>query len=374
MLAGYLSLGYNTPKMRRDDPYEKYRLLGIIKNRVLVGPYSLHLHIINACNLACSYCWYHSPSQTPQDKPRFRPGQKIATTTLFKTLDECWKLKVRHICISAKGEPTLHPDFEKIVSYARDKGFVLTLQTNGTFPDRLLKTVSKINDIRINLSATTASEYQKLQANNNQYFFDQVLRNIAYLGKFPQQKLHVCIHYILNAANYQGLPEIFKIAKKFNVKELAIRYIRTNRTNQQLRLTPKMLKACEIILKQLYKNPAYAETNTNVFYNYKQFGYFLERTAKSRDPVHCYLGWFKTFLTEEGNVWGCCSVNNEFLMGNVLKRSFTQLWCSKEYQAFRAKGSSGLLSRTFDACRSCCFLEENTNICDAKNALRLPTS
>jgi MoaA/NifB/PqqE/SkfB family radical SAM enzyme len=360
--------------MLRDDPCEKYRLIGILKKRVLVGPYSLHLHIINSCNLACAYCWYHAPHQTPRGRPRFQTGQKIDTAALFKTLDECRKLRVRHICISAKGEPTVHPEFEEIVDYARSKGFLLTLQTNGTFPDRLLNAVSKINDVRINLSATTASEYQKLQANNNQFFFDQVIRNIAYLGKFPRHKLRVCIHYILNAANYQGLPAIFKIAKEFDVKELAIRYIRTNRTNQHLRLTPAILKACETILGELYRDPAYAHTNANVFYNYREFGYFLERTAKSRDPGHCYLGWFKAFLTEEGNVWGCCSVNNEFLIGNILKRSFTQLWCSREYQAFRAKGASGFLSRTFDACRSCCFLEENTNIRDAKDSLKLPSA
>jgi len=360
--------------MLRDDPCEKYRLIGILKKRVLVGPYSLHLHIINSCNLACAYCWYHAPHQTPRGRPRFQAGQKIDTAALFKTLDECRKLRVRHICISAKGEPTVHPEFEKIVDYAHGKGFLLTLQTNGTFPDRLLNAVSKINDVRINLSATTASEYQKLQANNNQFFFDQVIRNIAYLGKFPRHKLRVCIHYILNAANYQGLPAIFKIAREFDVKELAIRYIRTNRTNQHLRLTPAMLKTCETILGKLYRDPAYAHTNANVFYNYREFGYFLERTAKSRDPGHCYLGWFKAFLTEEGNVWGCCSVNNEFLIGNILKRSFTQLWCSREYQTFRAKGASGFLSRTFDACRSCCFLEENTNIRDAKDNLKLPSA
>lgn len=358
--------------MLRSDPYGKYRLMGIVKKRVLIGPHSLHLHIINSCNLACAYCWYHSAAQTPRDRPRFQTGQKIDTAALFKTLDECHKLKVRHICISAKGEPTIHPEFEEIVAYAHGKGFLLTLQTNGTFPERLLNAVSKINDIRINLSATSASEYQKLQANNNQFFFDQVIRNIAYLGKFPSNKLRVCIHYILNAANYQGLPTIFKIAKELNVKELAIRYIRTNRTNQQLRLTPGMLKTCETTLESLYRNPAYARMNTNVFYNYQQYGYFLERTVRSRDPGHCYLGWFKSFLTEEGNIWGCCSVNNEFLIGNILKKSFTQLWCSREYQTFRMKGSSGILSRTFEACRECCFLEENTNIREAKDRLRLP--
>ena len=38
------------------------RMLGIMLNKALIGPSTMHLDLHNGCNAKCVYCWFHSPT------------------------------------------------------------------------------------------------------------------------------------------------------------------------------------------------------------------------------------------------------------------------------------------------------------------------
>jgi len=87
------------------------------------------------CNLRCPYCHNHGLVLTP-DKHK-----TISTKYIFKRLDE-FRGWIDGVCITG-GEPTLHPYLSELIRQFRSKGFLIKLDTNGTFPDVLGNLISK---------------------------------------------------------------------------------------------------------------------------------------------------------------------------------------------------------------------------------------
>jgi len=87
------------------------------------SPVMVHMSLINACNLTCSFCCFANREMT----------DRLATDKVLQALDSFKKIGVTGIEFTGGGEPTLHPDFVKIAQYAHDLGFSLGVCTNGAF-------------------------------------------------------------------------------------------------------------------------------------------------------------------------------------------------------------------------------------------------
>lgn len=74
------------------------------------------------CNLDCTYC----PAEIHDN---FSPHTRL--DKLYATVDKIAQLKNPRISFTG-GEPTVHPAFEKLLKYARDKVKWLSVTTNGT--------------------------------------------------------------------------------------------------------------------------------------------------------------------------------------------------------------------------------------------------
>ena len=78
------------------------------------------------CNYDCSYC----PSSIHDN---VSPHTDI--TIIKQTLDKLALLKGNVRISFTGGEPTVHPKFHEIIMYARQKGFWVSVTTNGTRPE-----------------------------------------------------------------------------------------------------------------------------------------------------------------------------------------------------------------------------------------------
>lgn len=72
----------------------------------------INLHIIEACNYACKYCFAH------YDNHKF-----LTIKDWKEIIDVCYESKLFDEINFAGGEPLLHPDITYIIDYAYDKGF-----------------------------------------------------------------------------------------------------------------------------------------------------------------------------------------------------------------------------------------------------------
>jgi MoaA/NifB/PqqE/SkfB family radical SAM enzyme len=82
---------------------------------------------IRRCNLACTYCNEFDKTSEP-----------VPLREMYARIDKLGELRTGIITFSG-GEPTLHPDLDRLIRRARDRGAICTLISNGYLltPDRI---------------------------------------------------------------------------------------------------------------------------------------------------------------------------------------------------------------------------------------------
>ncbi|MBN2071486.1 MAG: radical SAM protein [Candidatus Krumholzibacteriota bacterium] len=109
----------------------------ILKYRIIPKPYFLDLEITNKCNFNCKDCSSHFME---------KKGEELSTEEIFAVIEDAWKLGARHLNFSG-GEPFMRPDLFEIARRARDIGFMLTVNTNGSLiEEKSIKLISTLFD------------------------------------------------------------------------------------------------------------------------------------------------------------------------------------------------------------------------------------
>ena len=80
----------------------------------------IYIEITNVCNLNCEFCEPHNREN------------RFMTLVEFESVLNKISNYSSYIYLHVKGEPLLHPDFDKIVKLAYSKDFQINLTTNAT--------------------------------------------------------------------------------------------------------------------------------------------------------------------------------------------------------------------------------------------------
>ncbi|MDD5537476.1 MAG: radical SAM protein [Candidatus Omnitrophica bacterium] len=351
--------------------HDTLRLLGIAKNKLMSGPKNLYCQIDTVCNLHCIFCHYHGPFPTDW---KIKNRIQLPLPVLIKVFDDCRRLHVEHVCISAKGETTLHPDFEAIIDEATQRNFFVSVLTNGTFPERIIKTLTKAHLVKCNLSATCAEEFRLYHHAGPLPNFDMVTKNIARLGRLKTGQPKVSVTYVMHRFNYESLPAIFELAQRLDIDELNIKEVHGNQFHR-LSLTPPMRAKTEKILTSLLKKNRLHRIKNNLLDHYLRTGEFFTPSGVRWKPAPCFMGWFQTFLMEQGDLMACCSRDNIVRIGNIYQKDIVSLWRSKRYQRIRQMAARGILQKkAVYLCPDCASHAENNLLISFVETLNNNTS
>ena len=99
-------------------------LVGRIRDRRV--PLSGTMELTERCNLDCAHCFINRPPD--DEKAR---TEELSTGQVCDMLDQIADAGCLSLLLTG-GEPLLRPDFLEIYDYAKRKGFLITLFTNGT--------------------------------------------------------------------------------------------------------------------------------------------------------------------------------------------------------------------------------------------------
>lgn len=125
------------------------------------------------CNFNCDYC-YNKTLKEQENK-------KFEDEILPKLIER--KDFINHIIISG-GEPTVDPDFEKIIDILHKHGFVIGVHTNGSNPDKIINNIDKIDYFGIDIK-TSFNKYNV--AAGTHVNVDNVKKTIEYVVKSGKQ-------------------------------------------------------------------------------------------------------------------------------------------------------------------------------------------
>ncbi len=288
------------------------RVAGVRRDKVYIGPETVHFHLTNKCNLRCLFCWAHAPGSAMHlQPPRHFPFRKFA-----EIVRDCYDLKVDAIHLSAEGEPALHPRFADMMDLLGKMPFFVQLLTNGTFSPEQRRAVLKADQVVINLGAVDREGYKALHGKD---YFERVIGNIRSLVRYndkEKKSLSVKILFIKNTMNVEALPAMRVLAQKLGVGLVEKEMLPTLH-NERIRLPGKISR---------------------------------ERQGKAMLP--CYYGWFYASITHEADVSLCCYIYNTGGM-NLKNISFKEAWSSASWMRLRSQAAKGSLAKDFPECWDC---------------------
>ena len=116
----------NRLKMVRKHDRDRYLdiFLSMLKSKFFTHtPFFLAHAITYGCNSRCKTCTYWQLSK--------RINEDLSTEEVFHLIDEAYDCGMRGYYLFG-GEPTIRADIGKVVDYAKAKGFLITMNTNGS--------------------------------------------------------------------------------------------------------------------------------------------------------------------------------------------------------------------------------------------------
>ena len=100
---------------------------GVTVPQKLAAPFLIVWNFTNMCNFCCLHCYQRASSPLPTE---------LSLEEKLQVIDQLDKAGVAAVALSG-GEPTLHPDFLRVVSELADRGIHTSVATNGwVFADK----------------------------------------------------------------------------------------------------------------------------------------------------------------------------------------------------------------------------------------------
>lgn len=264
-------------------------------------PISAEMHLTNRCNLSCEWC---------TDRDLHKISDEMSTEVICRVIAEFAEHQTG-ITLEGGGEPTLHPDFFRIVQYGKECGASMGLITNGTTD--ISKMIHCFQWIRISLDASTEEEYR---IEKHADCFEKVIQNLKVLSELRDPAhTQLGVGFVLTNRNHsQLIPLLFKL------DALGVDYIYIRPVEESLSLKPDA--AVLYHLKQELTD-AVKPLRIRVLIR------IAERIICNNDSLPCIAHSLTTIIHADGDVVMCEKRRHDpRIFGNVKTQSFEEIWRS----------------------------------------------
>jgi len=294
----------------------------IVKKALIYGmPAAINVEISGKCNLRCPEC------ATGSGQMRRPAG--LMSEEFFKKLVSELRPYLLNMNLYFQGEPMLHPDFFTFVSLAR--GIRLTLSTNGHYlsDENIQKIVkSDIRKIIVSLDGFDQKTYSAYRRGGD---FESVKEGVIKLAAAIRKnncRKKLVVQFLVNRHNENQIQEVRNFCR-----EAGVRF---------------HLKSMQIISPEGFEEWLPSEEKFRRYYRDDNGNYRLKGRLKNR----CLRLWLNPVVTWSGDVLPCCfDKDAEYVLGNIGKSSFREIWHGDRNKEFREKV---LRYRAgIDICRNC---------------------
>ncbi len=288
-------------------------------------PLSISVEPTTSCNLRCPEC--------PSGLRSFTRSTGMLDQTLFENIIGQLANTLTYLTFYFQGEPYLHTRFLDMVNYAASKNIYTSTSTNGHFlkDDIAKQTVtSGLDRLIISVDGTTQETYESYRIGGTLEKVIEGTRNvIAWKKKLRSQTPQVVFQFLVVAPNEHQVPDIHKLAEELEVDQVVLKTAQIYNYAQGSHLIPSQQKFSR------YKKEA--------------DGHYIIKNDLSS---HCWKMWHSCVITWDGKVVPCCfDKDAHFVMGDLKRNSFREIWNGSEYHKFR---KSLLTSRKeIEICKNC---------------------
>ena len=172
-------------------------MLNVLRNRPLFAQFA----ITYVCNSRCTSCWYWIKE----------PRNELTLSEIEHLVDELWDFGIRIITITG-GEPFVRADAPEIIRLFFERGFRVTINTNGMLLDKpLIEKLSDIGKLHIVISLDSLEEetYFKIRGVRS---LNHILETLSYLHKETIHDLRTFT--TVSSHNYSEVPAILDYCRE----------------------------------------------------------------------------------------------------------------------------------------------------------------
>lgn len=285
----------------QQSQYKDFSLLLHQRNWFLFKPNVCQFELTFACPLHCQHC-YTDCYNNPKDLKK-----ELSTNQALLILDKIYDSGVLWLCLTG-GDPLARGDFLKIYTYAKKKGFIVTIFTSGALiTEKLADYFQELIPfcIELTLNGVTKNTHETISRRRGS--FKRVIQGI---NRLKIRKIPFKIKTLVTKQNYNELGEIKEFVENLGL-EFRLSSMLHARLNQDtapcnLRIEPEMVLE---INERFNRDSIYEEELTNSKAKETQEpNYNLFRCAAGSDTFH---------VDPYGNMFFCSTVRRPSV--NLLK-------------------------------------------------------
>ncbi len=328
------------------------------KDQVFAGPLYVQIGVVNSCNYRCTFCW-DQPSFVPKDAPftdkiseeyytkhpEIDRNKAHMDYGMFTDLvDDLEAMGTRKIKFIGRGESFLHKRFMDMVTYAKERGFVVSITTNGSLvsDDDARRLVELgVDEMYVSLNAGTTPTYRAIHLNTPPDAFETIKRTMSLITEAKREagtiypRLH--LSFVIQNNNFRELEDMVRVAHEVGAEKAHFIGISTYEGTKFLALNEEEKTEMPQCLDRAVKLADEFGIATNA-------DYFLSRariykgTQDVYSEVPCYIGWFFSIILADGTVNPCCECLRA--LGTLKMDRFKDIWYGEKYRKFRVENTN----------------------------------
>ncbi len=288
-------------------------------------PISISFEPTTSCNLRCPEC--------PSGLRSFTRPTGMLKEELFRNTIEQLSDTLSYLTFYFQGEPFLHPGFLNMVDVASSKGIYTATSTNAHYlsEENARKTIeSGLDRLIISIDGTTQKTYESYRRGGQLSKVLEGTRNILRMKKeLRSHTPHVVFQFLVVKPNEHQIADVRRLARELGVDQV-------------------VFKTAQIYDYQ-NGSPLIPEDGKYSRYRRNDDGTY---SIKNEWNDNCWKMWHSCVVTWDGKVVPCCfDKDGKYVLGDLSKESFSEIWNGKKYQDFR---QSLFRSRSeIEICRNC---------------------
>ena len=271
-------------------------------------PPCIQIEPTSICNYRCVMC-YQADKSFSNKSNGFMGHMKLDT---FKNIVDEVSENVEAITLASRGEPTLNPKFEEMLTYADNKFLALKINTNASMlNEKLIHSIlsSNIQTIVFSIDAKDKDLYEKIRVNGN---FEKVTKNLELFNNIRNKE-------------YSREDKIVRISG-----------VKINEKQDIEEMRNKWGDVADII----------------AFTNYTPWESSYDNEINKIEKA-CSELWSRMFIWQDGKVNPCdYDYKSKLSKWNIMNQKVTSIWNSEEYNFLRYSHQNKLRTK-IEPCKRC---------------------
>ncbi len=333
-------------------------------------PEAITFFLTRLCNLRCRMCgqWGDNGAAKSQESELLKA--RLNLDEIKKIVDEVCVFKPNITLFG--GEPLLHPDILKVISYIKGKGLHCLMITNGTLLPELAEGLVEAGLDELNVSVDGPGELHD-QIRGLSGAFDKISRGIGLInaakGRGKQKKPLINIQCTINQHNYERLEGIIQSAVEFKANALTFHnliFLNPEAIAKQKRIdgllncsskdwegfvfepgidAKKLYQKLKVILRGKYP------FRVDYFPNFSEedfLAYYRAEYVPKDYGGRCLSPWACAYIFPDGEIKPC--LNSSYSFGSIKDQVFREIWNSQKAIEFRRLLKE---NKIFPACIRC---------------------